>query len=84
MNKLKAIIKRICSALLEFCSTDLERHALITGLMMPFSNLYHPREKLSENFYSKEKEAHYVQFGEVISTLIILGIIALILWRVIK
>jgi hypothetical protein len=49
---------------------------------MPFTILYHPREKLSENYYSKEKEAHYVQFGEFISTLIILGIIALILWRV--
>jgi len=77
MNKLKSI-------LLEFCNNSLEWHALITGLMMPFSNLYHPREKLSENYYSKEKEAHYVQFGEFISTLIILGIIALILWRVIK
>jgi len=82
MNKLKAIIKRICSALSEFCNTSLERHALITGLLMPFTILYHPREKLSENYYSKEKEAHYVQFGEFISTLIILGIIALILWRV--
>jgi hypothetical protein len=66
----------------EFCSTSLEQHAFITGLMMPFTNLFHPREKLSDSHYSIEGEAHYVQFGEFISTLLILGIILLILWRV--
>jgi len=67
--------------------TDREKHALYEGLMMPVSWLFHKRIPLTEDHYASiedsQNETHYVQLGETITVVGVLGTIAIawLIWR---